>query len=481
MYEAKFLIMWSDDFDEGEFNSESVNHLLSAFRSMKNGGSMDLLEEEDYQFLTDYFLRRGEFDDAITACEMGLTYYPFSASMVMLKADVLSQKGHLNEALAALDQAEDMGGRDVTTLLIRSDIFLAQLRIKKAIELLEGALDELSGEDKVEVLMELVDVYEWDENYDGVFYALVKVLETDPNHVEALNNIDFWADFVGHQEESIRLHLQILDRDPFKAQAWFNLGAAYHSLNKKAEAIDAYAYCLALDDRLDKGYPRLIELYLKQKNYEEAIAILKDRLNETTAEEWVLESLALCYEKKGDLVTARDFYHQVIAVNPLNDQAFYKMGQGYFKEKNWEQAAKALSKALTLDKDNYLTQRALGLCLIEMDAGVEAISFLSNAVRQKSNNKTNWMALMKALYHFECYSELLDSVSIGLETLGEKAEFYCYRALALFKLGQRQEALLQLENGLEINPRKWRLLLDLEPDLLQRNSVNRLIAKYKKN
>ena len=56
------------------------------------------------------------------------------------------------------------------------------------------------------------------------------ILEEDPNNEEALYKICFWTDFTGRNEESIRLHQQIIDEYPYNELAWFNLAAAYQGI-----------------------------------------------------------------------------------------------------------------------------------------------------------------------------------------------------------------------------------------------------------
>ena len=80
------------------------------------------------------------------------------------------------------------------------------------------------GEERIELLFELADVYDDYEEFDKVFDCLKLILEQDPNNEEAFYKICFWTDFTGRNEESIRLHQKIIDEFPYNELAWFNLG-----------------------------------------------------------------------------------------------------------------------------------------------------------------------------------------------------------------------------------------------------------------
>ena len=77
---------------------------------------------------------------------------------------------------------------------------------KKQLQLLEEAIMHFEGEEKIELLFELADVYDDYEEFDKVFDCLNVILEEEPTNEEALYKICFWTDFTGRNEESIRLH-----------------------------------------------------------------------------------------------------------------------------------------------------------------------------------------------------------------------------------------------------------------------------------
>jgi hypothetical protein len=61
-----------------------------------------------------------------------------------------------------------------------------------------------------------------------------------------------------------------------------------------------------------------------------------------------------------------------------------------------------------------------------------------------------------------------------------KPIFIYYKSAFLFALGKSKEAILQLELGMDKNPKLIKKLIELSPSLLQNQSVVDVIARLKK-
>ncbi len=472
--------MFDDDDDFMDEEWGSLDELLQRYEQVKKGEFSGIMDEEDFERVIEFYFQNSNEEQALLACDIAGTYYPFSATIMLLRAEILTQAQKYGQALKVLDEVEENDPNNLDATLLRSDILLGQFKYDQAAMWLEQKSNEFSGKEKIEVLLELSDVYDECEEFDAVFDTLKRVIKIDRRNEEALQKICFWADFTKRLEESATLHTQLTEEDPFNALAWFNLGAAYQGLKLYEKSIDAYEYCVAIDEKFEFAYRNMADAFMRLKWYDKAIEVLEKHLEIAKAEDVIFEAMGYCWEKQKDFQRARHFYRQASQLSPQDDTIFYKIGETYAREKQWEKAVKSYSVALHLDKDNAAYCMAIGNCLMEMDAKSEALVCYLNAVRLKPGNKTTWVALIKGLYASGYYDEALTQLEVAREHCGDKPDFRYYHAALLLELGKSKEAMLQLERAMKEAPTKLKVFTELNAEYLRRTAVTDLISKYKK-
>jgi tetratricopeptide (TPR) repeat protein len=467
-----------DDFNDDEWGP--LEETLRRYEEVKKGESSSILDEEEFERVIEYYFQNSNEEQALLACDIARTYYPFSPSVLLLKAEILTQAQKYGQALNTLDEMEQYDSNNLDAALLRADILLAQFKYDQAALLLEQKSNEFEGKERTEILLELSDVYDESEEFDAVFDTLKRVIEVDKRNEEALQKICFWAEFTGRLEESVVIHTQLTDDDPYNALGWFNLGAAYQGLKLYEKSIDSYEYCVAIDEKFEFAYRNMADAYMRLKWYEKALEVLEKHIEIAKPEDVIFEAMGYCWEKRKDFAQARQFYRKASQLSPQDDGIFFKIGETYAREKQWEKAVKSFSVALHLDKDNASYCLAIGNCLMEMDVKSEALVCYLNAVRLKPGNKSTWTALIKGLYLTGYYDEAITQIEVAKEHCGEKGDFLFYQAAVLIELGKAKEAMLQLEKALKLAPKKLKIFTELNPEYLMRTSVAELIAKYKK-
>ena len=198
---------------------DEMRELLEQFDNLKTGKSNSFIEEDSFERIIDYFDEKEQLPQALEAAEYGIQQYPYSAALLLKKADLLIALRRYKEALFILEQAELLDSKDTNLYILKTDAYLALDQQQKAAAVLEAALDDFEGEEKIDLLFELADVYDDYENFEKVFDCLKMILEQEPNNEEALYKICFWTDFTGRNEEGIRLHQKIIEDFPFNELA----------------------------------------------------------------------------------------------------------------------------------------------------------------------------------------------------------------------------------------------------------------------
>jgi hypothetical protein len=139
---------------------EGMMELLQQYSSMKQGNGYAFIEEDAFEQLIDYFDEKDDLSSALEAAEYGIEQYPYSSILLIKKADLLIAKRLYSEALVLLEKAELLDRGDINLYILKTDVYLALDQQKKAADLLEKAIYSFEGEERIELLFELADVYD---------------------------------------------------------------------------------------------------------------------------------------------------------------------------------------------------------------------------------------------------------------------------------------------------------------------------------
>lgn len=459
---------------------DELKALLQQFDNLKTGKPNSFIEEDSFERIIDYFDEKEQLNDALEAAAYGIEQYPYSAMLMLKKADLLIALRHYKEALYVLEQAELLDNRDSNLYILKTDVYLALDMQQKAAEVLETAIENFNGEEKLDLLFELADVYDDYENFEKVFDCLKLILELEPNNEEALYKICFWTDFTGRNEEGIRLHQQIIDEFPFNELAWFNLAAAYQGLKLYEKAIDAYEYAIAIDEKFDFALRNMGDAFIRLRKYKQAIEVLERVLELARPEDVIYEAIGHCYDKMGNFAQARFNYKKASHLNSEDTQLYYKIACTYMNEANWGMAIKNLELAMRIHRLQPEYNLAMGQCFMELGKLDDAITYFGNVVRVRPKNINGWTELLSCLYKAEMLDEALEYASFAFEQTDGKPIFLFYKSAILFALGKSKEALLNLETGMNRNPKLVKKFIAINPAILQVQQVVDVIARYKK-
>jgi tetratricopeptide (TPR) repeat protein len=462
-------------------DNEEIRELVKQFQNLKAGRGNSFLEEEAFEKIIDYFDDVEDLPQALEAAEMGIEQYPYSSALLIKKADLLIATRHYNEALEILNHAELLDSNDINLYILKTDVYLALDQQEKAVELLENALQLFEGQERIELLFELADVYDDYEEFDKIFDCLKLILEQEPTNEEALYKICFWTDFTGRNEESITLHQQIIDENPYSELAWFNLAAAYQGLKLYEKAIDAYKYAVAIDEKFDYAYRNMGDAYIRLRKYKDAIEVLEKVLELSRPEDVIYEAIGHCYDRMKNYAQARFYYRKASHLNQGDSKLYYKIACTYINEEQYSMAVKQLESAMQIHRLQPEYNLAMGECKMQLGDYKEAIQYFSNVVRQRPRNISSWEALIRCLYQGEFYEEALEQVKAAIKITEGKPIFLYYLSAILLALGKTKEALLQLESALTASPKLLKKLLHLNPAVLRHQLVIEVIAHHKKS
>ena len=461
-------------------NREEINELLKLYDNLKHGRSHSFIEEEAFVKIIEYFQDKDRIENAIEAADTGMNIYPYSSYLLIKKAELLLSSQQYLEAIATLKEAELLDGLDINIYILKTDAYLALDQQEKAVKLLEKALTLFEGQERIDLLFELADVYDDYEEFEKIFDCLNIILEEDPNNEEALYKICFWTDFTRRNEESIRLHLNIIDEYPYNELAWFNLATAYQGLKLYEKSIEAYKYAIAIDEKFDYAYRNMGDAYIRMRKYKEGIEALEKVIELSKPEDVIFEAIGHCYDRMKNFAQARFNYRKASHLNQENSKLMYKIACTYFNEKQWTSCIKQLDAALKINRMSPDYHLLIGECKMQTGLYKDAVQHFLNVVRTRPKSSSGWEALIRCLYIAEFFDEALEHANAALVITKNKPVFLFYKSAILFASGKSKEAILLLEKALDKAPKMLKKFMELNPSILQNRQVVDVLARFKR-
>jgi tetratricopeptide (TPR) repeat protein len=461
-------------------DKENLDELIALYEQLRRGGGGGYLEEDSFERIILYFQDKEELPQALEAARFAVDRHPYSAMLKIKLADVLIQLRKFREADKVLEEASVLDTRDINLYILQLEICLALGKPKQALALRDEALSLFEGEERLELLFEMADVFDDYEEYEHVFECIRDVLRTEPTNEEALYKICFWTDFTGHNEESIQLHTEIINEHPYCELAWFNLGAAYQGLKLYEKAIDAYQYAIVIEEKFDYAYRNMGDALIRLRRFREALEALERVTELTKPEDVIFEAMGYCYERLKQPAQARSQYRKAVHLRPDDSLLHYKIAVTYQAEGQWEKAIQQVENALKRFPRHPDYNKLAGACHARLRQWQQAIDHLALVVRLRPKTAAGWEALIKCLFDAGEYQEAYKQSVRALGFTGGKTLFMYYQAAACFALSEQTEGLTLLELAITTSPNLLKRFMEVYPEALQHRSLVDLIAKYKR-
>ena len=161
-------------------------------------------------------------------------------------------------------------------------------------------------------------------------------------------------------------------------------GNEYFDASENKKAIDAYKQAVRLDPDLAEAYFRLGVAYDLVEKLEQEADLPDDdpapAKNEKKRVKEKKENSEIAFEN------AVKTYKKIVAKNPKDDAAFYNLGRSYNKLDEDQDAGKALEKAVKLVPENGEYQTEYGAILIKLAQYDQAIRALKKAIEIDETN-----------------------------------------------------------------------------------------------
>ena len=461
------------------YHEENIlKKLILEFSDMSQKGTVGFFEKTALLDLILFFENDDNIEKALEVCDFGMTQHVSSMEFLFHKSRLLVESGELDEALVYLERALAYSPGNFDLNLLQAEVWIEYGEFKLAYNILKNLYQNAGNTEQSQVLFLLAKIHEINGDFKKMFSVLKKALQKDPNHPILLNKIWLAVEMAGLYEESVELHLAIIEEHPYSYLAWYNLGQAYFCLEDYETAAEAFEYSFIINSKFEIAYKDGAESYIMAENYEKALKMYQELLENAPGDSDVFAKIGFCYEQLGEILIAKKHYLRSIEENAHNSMALFRMGECHMFEERWDDAIHYYNKAIEADCDREEYLIAIAEAYFKNKNAQQARIFFQKATDMAPELGKYWTQyatfLMKMGDSEEAFSILDEAQIYTVDT----ELLYC-KVACLFAMSKREEALQTLTQALEENASLLESLFKLTPELEQDSEVRALINSFK--
>jgi len=319
-----------------------------------------------------------------------------------------------------------------------------------------------------------------------------RILESNPNHADALNLAGVVAHQTGDQETAIRLIGQAISINGGSASYFNNLGEAYRAFGQNQEAIDAYRRALQINPRDVAANNNLGLSFQVLQRYDDAREAYEQALSLAPNDVEVLLNLGNLHREFSRLDASADAFRKAIGIFPGLAAGHGSLGVTLYEAGDSQGAVAALVKAVELDPlyveahenlkkvrwfrgehsqvddsfraacermpDSARACHNLGAALLVSNDYAGAEKALLRATQLQPELGDAFHGLGKAYHHLNRLKESLAAHARAVACIPGNALFREEFGATLIRAGEYQRAVNELRTGHQLNPRRSTIL-----------------------
>jgi tetratricopeptide (TPR) repeat protein len=208
-------------------------------------------------------------DRAIAYAEQALKENPNSVSLRLVHADMIAEKGRVDEAIKSLRDITKGSPQDLEVLVTMANIYQRAKKNDEATTIAESLVKQFP--DDVNAYFQQGAIYERQKKYAEAERAFRKALDLEKDNPAVLNYLGYMlADRGVKLDEAVALIEKAVNQDPINGAYLDSLGWAYFRLNKLDLAEQYLTKALKYSATDPTVNDHVGDLYFKQQRFEEA-------------------------------------------------------------------------------------------------------------------------------------------------------------------------------------------------------------------
>jgi len=455
----------------------SLLSFITDFETKFEKGEVGYLDEKTFLQLLEYYEDEYLYEKALEVANLALEQYKYRSDFYLIKARILLNTNKANDCLQTLQIVETIAPFERDINIIKARALAIKKQFKEAYAILEELSKGATTSDEVEILIAESFIHENAKDYNAMYDALARAVMLDTKNEEAMERMWISAELSRRYEDSVILHKEIIEKDPYNYQAWYNLGHGYNCIWEYDKAIEALEYSFIINPEFESAYLDCADTCLQVKDYEKALEIYIEANERFGPNNELMVSIAECYFFMKKTGIAKQWLIKAIKMDGYNDEAYYLLGECYAKDQVWYNAINAYHKAIELEgrREEYYLGLAKAYLAVE-DYNKATLNF-QMATQTGPEETLYWKEYICFLVKMGLYEEATQVLEEADEHTYGADLVYC-RAVTQFYLQNKMECLELLEEALMENFEQHSIIFEIAPELKLDKEIQSMIRYY---
>ena len=331
-------------------DQNKIDALIERYEKMLEGEFQSFFDSYEFEDIVEYYIDNGQLGEAMASMEIAYEQYPFSASFLIKKAQILTILERLNEAESTLEIAQSLEPSNVDLYIAKGSILSKRKKHHEALKQFHKAKG--LSDDPIEVFPFIAFEYQCLGKFLDAIKYLSSFLLVEPEDDIAIFNIAYCYERLDAYDDAIIFFTDLIDKAPYCEISWYQLGLFYNKNKDYKKAVWALDYAILIDECFTAGYHEKARSLTQLGEIKEAIKtyLLTFAFEEATGYTYL--KIGLCYKDLSLFNQAIRYFTKASHQDPQLSEAWMEAGLCYDALGSTEEALHNINKALDLSPND---------------------------------------------------------------------------------------------------------------------------------
>ena len=327
-----------------------LNKLIHALETKDPNASV-FFEDKELLQLIQYYHSQCDYQMALSVVDMGLDHYGFNADFYLAQAKLFVDMNEYEQALASIELGLNISPNDVELSILRCYALIDLQEYDLADSELTDLYNRVQRPGRIDILLCRAHYFEKVKSFSEMFDTLYEAVMINPEDCRTLERMFVAIELCRNYDDSIAIHSDLIELNPYNARAWYNLGHAYGCIGEYHDSIMALEYAFLIDASFETAYRDCADMAMQVGRYRHALQIYLEAIDSFGPELELLLNAGRCYLELGQHEQARIHLQQAVSMDPYDDEGHYFLGRSHFQNGAFEEAIACYSEAIRIEDE----------------------------------------------------------------------------------------------------------------------------------